>query len=105
MAFLACVRDTRARTPKGLSDDPACRATVGIVRPKPVEVSMSVSDADLRRCLNAFRERYLVPKYPGTRREEGLLRRAMVDFLVEARPPSAAAFRATAPEWLTAGTS
>mgnify|MGYP003379735332 CR=1 FL=1 len=62
------------------------------------------SDADLRRELVEFRENVLIPAGLGPR-EKGLLRRAMMDLLVEHKPTNKAAFQNAIPSSLITATT
>lgn len=66
------------------------------------------NDADLRARLKAilihYRETVLVQKYPRADRKEGILRRAMIDAVLDVRPESVSEFLHMLPEKLLLGT-
>lgn len=63
-----------------------------------------LSDTQLRQRLNLHREECLVPFYPAVDREEGLLRRGMVDALIAYRPVSRHGFYSIMPNRLIIAT-
>lgn len=56
-----------------------------------------LSDTQLRQRLNRHRENRLVPFYPKVDRDRGLLRRGVIDVLVEYRPVTRHGFFAVVP--------
>jgi len=63
-----------------------------------------LSDTQLRQRLNLHREECLVPSYPATDRDRGLLRRGMIDALIAYRPISRHGFYSIIPNRLIAAT-
>lgn len=64
----------------------------------------SLEEADIRSRLIECRDRVLVERFPAARREEGLLRRQMIDALLRHKPRTIVEFREMIPQRLISRT-
>jgi hypothetical protein len=64
----------------------------------------SLEEADIRDKLIEYRDQTLVPKFPAGRRDEGLLRRRMIDALLRHKPRTVIEFHEMIPEYLISST-